>query len=141
VRRYRVTQFLQRIRCNLGDFIDDVRNLIFDTLRIFQSTLGEFGNESDWSTFKQYYRAVEVQLVQFLPIIDSFLGRHYGAFGDNHREELLLAVRLQQQASMLLGFVLELTFGVMNRCARHRGPSTGWEPLPTESDTNVSIYL
>ncbi len=128
-------QFLERIRATVGDFIDEVKDLIWDILRVFRTSLGSFGEESSRSLFHQYFRAVEYQLCHFLEILDRYLDSYYrGVNRMELRDELQVGVRLQQQASMILGHVLDLTLGVIDRCSRFNEPAV----LYPESDTDTN---
>ncbi len=128
-------QFLERIRATVGDFIDDVKGLIWDVLRVFRASLGSFGEESSRSLFNQYFRSVESQLCHFLEIVGRYLDSYYrGVNRMELRDELQMGIRLQQQASMLLGYVLDLTLGVIDRCSRFDEPAV----IYPESDTDTN---
>jgi hypothetical protein len=118
----------------VGDFIDDVRDLIGDILRSVRAELGSFRDESSRSIFNQYFRSVESQLVGLLGILNTHLDGYYRGINRLElRDELLMGARLQQQAAMLMTYVLELTYGILDRCSRIQEPSVSY-PDTSESE-------
>lgn len=137
-RGYRVSHFLELLRNIYGDSIDDIRILIRDVLSTFQSELVSLGEDRPESIYFQFYRAVEYQLNHFLPILDAYLERYYCHYREyDTREELRVSIRLLQQASMLLNFMQELTFSVLDRLRARRG----YQSLPAPSDSDSEVRL